>query len=227
MENYVGKTLIDAMKNASKATGLSLETVRGIAHVIAEKKTLLSSQVIIGLFSERDVYAYACTYLDKVLALLRVRASYKLDYDSSNQVIKIIIETDRGSQVIGRNGENLKAINTLVRSAIFNRYGGDYRILLDCDGYKDIKYQKIISMAKRAAEDVLASHAGGRAHGHPPGALGLEGPRGLLDRRRQAPPHRDSLLPWERGPLRLRPGEAQGLDRSLRCTGGGLSPLPV
>lgn len=158
MENYVGKTLIDAMKNASKATGLSLETVRGIAHVIAEKKTLLSSQVIIGLFSERDVYAYACTYLDKVLALLRVRASYKLDYDSSNQVIKIIIETDRGSQVIGRNGENLKAINTLVRSAIFNRYGGDYRILLDCDGYKDIKYQKIISMAKRAAEDVLASH---------------------------------------------------------------------
>ena len=158
MEKYVGKTLIDALRNAAKSSGKSLGALRPMAHVIMEKKTLLYSQVVIGIFDEQEVFKFACEYLDKLLDLIHAKATYQLNFDAKNQVIEIDISTDCGNRVIGKNGENLKALNNLTRSAVFASYGGDYRILLDCEGYKRMKYQKIASMAIDEAKDVQSSH---------------------------------------------------------------------
>lgn len=155
MERYVGKTLYEAIGKAAQATGLSAAEVRSLAHVVYERKTLFSSEVAISLFSEKDVFEYACSYLDKALALLEIQATYGYTYQEKGKVVVIDIRTDDGSRVIGKNGENLKALNNLARSAVFNVYGGEYRVLLDCDGYKEIKYERVRAQALQAAQDVL------------------------------------------------------------------------
>ena len=158
VEKYVGKTLKEAIEKASLETGKPVAEVKKLAHVVWERKTLFSTEVAISLFSAEDVFRYCTGYLDKVLALLNVRATYSYTYQEKGKVISIDIKTSDGSRVIGRNGENLKAINNLARSAVFNLYGGEYRILLDCDSYKSSKYDKVRAMALEAARDVLTSH---------------------------------------------------------------------
>ena len=60
--------------------------------------------------------------------------------------------------MIGRNGDTLRSINELTRSACFSRFGGHYRILLNCDGYKEAKYSKFASMARHYAREVEQTH---------------------------------------------------------------------
>lgn len=158
MKTYEEKTLSACLALAQKDTGLSLDILKRNYHIISKKKNLFSTVVTIAFFTEKDVCDFAYEYLDKLLAMIGAKGTYTADYDESSHVITITIKSEDGSKVIGKNGENLKALNTLVRSAIFNKFGPDYRLLLDCDGYKGMKYNKIKKTALAAANDVQRSH---------------------------------------------------------------------
>lgn len=158
MKTYEGKNIAACLQLAQKDTGMDIEVLKHSYHVISKKKTLFTSSIVISVFSEEDLAKFAYSYLDTILAFLGVKGTYTYTYDQKTKLITITISSDNGSQVIGKNGENLKSINTLVRSAVFNQYGGDYRILLDCDGYKEMKYAKIKSLALKMAKDVKRSH---------------------------------------------------------------------
>ncbi len=158
METFEGKTFNEALQAASKASGKSVAELKPSAHVIREAKTLFSVKVIIGIFTVDDVFKYACGYLSMLLDIFRCKATYQKSFNAPTNVLTIEIISDYGSKIIGKNGETLKALNTLVRSAVFNVYGGTYRILLDCDNYKSAKYLKISALAKSTALDVQRSH---------------------------------------------------------------------
>lgn len=158
MERYSGKNFAEALKTAARETGKSIDAIRPYAHVISERKSLFSTQVVIGLFTQDDVFQLACSYLDKALDILGAKATYKMRYNPEESLITIDIESGAGSRIIGRNGENLKALNTLTRSAVFAVFGREFKILLDCDNYKEIKYQKVSHLALSAARDVVESH---------------------------------------------------------------------
>ena len=57
----------------------------------------------------------------------------------------------------GRGGKTLQALNELTKLAVSNKFKRRYRILLDVGGYKEEKYDKVVSIAKREANRVLRS----------------------------------------------------------------------
>lgn len=155
MNRYEGKTEEEAVKKACEDLGVADPKTLNY-QVISVKKSLFSKTVTIGIYSINDVIVFADDYIKRCLRSLGIEGSTEAKYEDG--VIKLNIVTPRNKNVIGRNGDTLRSINELTRSACFNRFGGHYRILLNCDGYKEVKYNKYASMARRYASEVRRTH---------------------------------------------------------------------
>ncbi len=155
MNKYEGKTEEEAVKAACADLGIADPKTFNY-QVISVKKTLFSKTVTIGIYSINDVIVFADDYIKRCLRALGLEGSTEAKYEDG--VIKLNIVTAKNKNVIGRNGDTLRSINELTRSACFNRFGGHYRILLNCDGYKEVKYSKFASVARRYARDVQRTH---------------------------------------------------------------------
>lgn len=153
MKTYEGKTEEEALDLASQDLGQKAEEIR--YHIISDVKKLFSRKVTIGVYTMVDVIEYASNYLETLCETIEIKVHP--DASLEDDVIKINIETESAPRIIGHNGETLRALNELIRSAVFNRFGGHYRILLNCDNYKDQKYEKLIRMARRIAGEVRRS----------------------------------------------------------------------
>lgn len=155
MNKYEGKTEEEAVQKACEELGVD-DPKKLNYQVISIKKTLFSKTYTIGIYSINDVIVFADDYIKRCLAALGIEGSTEAKYEDG--VIKLNIVTNKNKNVIGRNGDTLRSINELTRSACFNRFGGHYRILLNCDGYKEVKYSKYISIARHYANEVSRTH---------------------------------------------------------------------
>ena len=155
MNKFEGKTEEEAVLKACEELGIADPKSLNY-QVISVKKTLFSSIVTIGIYSINDVIVFADDYIRRCLRALGLEGSTEAKYEDG--VIKLNIVCSYNKNVIGRNGDTLRSINELTRSACFNRFGGHYRILLNCDGYKENKYDKFIAIARKYADDVMRTH---------------------------------------------------------------------
>jgi len=156
MKLYTAKTLEDALKQASQELNIPVESI--VYRVTEEKSGFLmfGKKVTIAIDEIEDIIEFAENYIKDVCHELTLEASVKTFY--KEDLIKILIETDHNSVLIGNNGTSLQALNELVKLAVSSKYGAKYRILLDIGNYKDKKYYKVIAIAKRAAKEVLHTH---------------------------------------------------------------------
>lgn len=150
MNKYEAKNLEEVLQVASKAENVPVENLKYV--VISETKGLFSKKCEIGVYGIADVIEYVSNYLVSILASIGIEA--KTQASLSDDVININFVSDQTPRIIGKNGETLKALNELARSVSYVRYNEHYRILLNADGYKDKKYEKLINMAQRIARDV-------------------------------------------------------------------------
>lgn len=150
MNKYEAKNLDEVLAQASKAEGVPVEELKYV--VLAESKGLFSKKVEIGVYGLPDVIEYVSNYLVDVLASIGIEATTQASLH--DDVINLNIVSDQTPRIIGKNGETLKALNEIARSAVYVRFNNHFRILLNADGYKDKKYEKLVSMALRIARDV-------------------------------------------------------------------------
>lgn len=148
---YSGKTVEEAVKTAAEAEYC---TVEEIDYLVVEES---EEQVTIDVYSIMDVIEFSKNYVHDGIEALgfdsRVTPSLK------EGVINLKIDSDRNPILIGKNGKSLQALNELTKLAVNNRFKKRFRILLDVNGYKQDKYDKLISIAKRLAHDVQNSHS--------------------------------------------------------------------
>ncbi len=93
-----------------------------------------------------------------------ILAGMKIDVEVESslrdgQVVLNILESEDSSIVIGRKGQTLEALQTLVSRITANLFpdmaGNHLRILIDVDGYRERRRQNLVDTALRAAEEVL------------------------------------------------------------------------
>lgn len=150
MKKYVAKTIDDALELAAGEMGVAKEEI--CYEVLEEKKGLFSKKAEIAVYELSDAVAYAQKYLETGIAQFGIAAQTTARI--TDEIIHIKIESDHNSILIGKNGRTLQALNELTKLAVSAKFKKRYRILLDINDYKDGKYDKIISIAKRVARDV-------------------------------------------------------------------------
>ena len=155
MRNFTAKTVEEAV--AAACEELHVEEKNLVYTVVEEKKGLFKKSASIAVYEDDDAAVYAQEYIKKVLDAIGI-GGVETEANMDEGVIKISIDTEHNSLIIGKNGRTLQSLNDLTKLAVANRFRKRYRILLDVGGYKEDKYHKIKSIAKRVAKDVLRSH---------------------------------------------------------------------
>lgn len=150
MKKYTGKTVEEILKKACEEQGVVLEEL--MYSVIEETKSLFSKKAVVEVYEVSDVIEFASNYL--VNGIKSMGFEVTVVPTLKDDIIHLTINSDRNPILIGKNGKSLQALNELTRLAVANTFKKRFRILLDINGYKDEKYNRIVMMAKRIAHEV-------------------------------------------------------------------------
>jgi spoIIIJ-associated protein len=153
MKIFTAKTIDEATALAEKELNTS---IKDLPFTVKEEKTgflSLSKKVILEVYEMSDVIQYAENYIIQAIGAFQIQATTKTEI--KEDIIRMTLDTNHNSILIGKNGRTLQALNELVRLATSNHFKKRFRILLDINDYKDNKYDKVIAIARRIALEVV------------------------------------------------------------------------
>ena len=164
MREFEGQSEQECLKLASEAYKLPVEKInytvlKDVTTGGFFKKTHL---VVIGCPDIQDLFYDVSKYISFILENIGVIAipTYTYEFDPETDIVVFRISIDDrqdkklSSKVIGFQGRTLNAINVLLRLFIHNKYNHSYRILLDCNNYKQRKYKQFTNLAHSIGNEV-------------------------------------------------------------------------
>lgn len=151
MRKFINKTEEAAVNDACVA--LNMQKAEFYHYIVEEKKGLFSKKVEIAVFTKEDVFEFIKDYIRTIVTDFGLECEVNVEY--KDPIIGVEINTNNNSLIIGKNGITLQMFNELVKAAVNNTFRMHFRILLNVADYKDNKYSKLESMAKKFAHEVL------------------------------------------------------------------------
>lgn len=155
MKSFTGKTVEEALEAASKEMGVPADEL--IYSVSDKKKGIFNKKLIVDVYDLSDIIKFAEDYVLGVTDSLGIEATVNSRLD--DEIIRITIDSTHNPILIGKNGKTLQALNELTKIATSNHFHKRFRILLDINGYKDNKYDRLARVARRCAHEVQKTKA--------------------------------------------------------------------
>ena len=134
MKTYEGKTEDEVVQTACLDLGVTPDQLT--YEVIEEKKGLFSKKVVIECYTQSMIQEYLENFVRKTLSNM-----------------EFTVET----VTYGKNGIILRALSFIAKNAVQNEFKKRIEISVDINGYKESRYKKVASMAKRIAKQVQRS----------------------------------------------------------------------
>lgn len=151
-KRYTEKTLEEALKSAARDKGVSVEELH--YNVLEEKSGFLGvgRSVEIEAYCEKDVENFIVSYIQQYFD--NAQLDGQVDIENDNGFYRITVNTSNNAILIGKAGKTLQAFNRLVKAAASAEFKKRAGLLIDVNGYKEDRYEKITKMAIRVAKDV-------------------------------------------------------------------------
>jgi spoIIIJ-associated protein len=174
-----GKSIDEAIENACSAFGvprekLNIEIVSegsaGFLGIGAKKVQIRASLLTIDLMIdepiagqsvepevlETSVNDSAKDKAKRVLEglLMRMQVSSPVSVEETEEAIVLNIQGDGSGFLIGKQGQNLDAIQYIVSKAVHHSVDGHKMIIVDTEGYRERREESLIAMALRFGEKV-------------------------------------------------------------------------
>jgi len=153
MKTYEAKTLEEVIQLACQDLGVTPDQLT--YEIIEEKKGLFSKKVIIECYTQDIVREYLEEFVRKTLTNMEFEVE-TISY-IQNDRIYCNVNTNNNSILIGKNGVILRALNLIAKNAVNNTFKKRIELSIDINGYKESRYKKMASMAKRIGKQVLRS----------------------------------------------------------------------
>lgn len=152
---YTAKTLEDLLANAAKEKNVNVSELTH--HILEEKKGLLGlgASVRAEVFCLNDVKEFIFDYLGTFFTNFEQEIEIEILMD--NKIFKVLLNSENNAILIGKNGQTLQAINTVVRSAVNATFKGRFNVFIDINNYKEDRYAKVKALANRVARSVQKS----------------------------------------------------------------------
>ncbi|MDO5440493.1 MAG: R3H domain-containing nucleic acid-binding protein [Erysipelotrichaceae bacterium] len=162
MKQYTGKTVDEVLNN------IALENKCQIAdityNVIEEKKGLLGigSTVVVEASTPQDIKDFIFDYLGEYFTELNQGVAIEIivekQKEDNSNLFKVILDAENNAIIIGKNGQTLRAISTVLKAAVNSTFKKRVNIIIDVNHYKEDRYKKVKAIAHRVAREVLKSH---------------------------------------------------------------------
>lgn len=155
MQTYTGKNLDDALAIAASDKRVTKEELTYT--VIEETNGFLGigSKTTIRAYCKYDILEFIKNYLQTYFDNIHMKAT--IEVSEENDFYNVNLNAENNAIIIGKNGKTLQAINSVLKTAASSEFKRRVRILIDINGYKEEKYQKVCSLAERVAKTVIRS----------------------------------------------------------------------
>ena len=146
---FTGKNYEEVEAEALKNLGLTTDDV-----VISKKskKGLFKNQVELIVTPLTEILDFSKEYIKELYASVGITIEFESRIE--NKQIQIKMHSTDSPIIIGYNGKNLQALQTILRGVIKNKFGASPYISLDVGNYKDRQIKNLERTAKRIAREV-------------------------------------------------------------------------
>lgn len=152
MKSYSGKNLEDLLQTVAREKGVKVED---LTHFITEEKAGFlgfGTSVTAEIYALSDVREFLQDYLERFFKTLEQNVEVEVQQD--NDTFKVMLNAENNAILIGKNGQTLTAINTVVRAAVNSSFKRRFNVMVDINNYKIDRYDKVMQIAARVARTV-------------------------------------------------------------------------
>ena len=157
MKTYTGKNLEDAIQNAANDKQVTAEE---LTYTVIEETSGflgLGSKVTISAYCKNDIMDFMKDYLQTYFDGIQMEATIEVSED--NDFYHVDLDAENNAILIGKNGQTLQSMNAVLKSAVSSEFKKRIRVLIDINGYKEERYKKVASMARKLGKQVLRTKA--------------------------------------------------------------------
>lgn len=183
MKNYTGKTLDEALQSASEDFGCTKEELNytvteekkgilGIGSSVtiaveepAEEEPVIAEEVVVEEVEEPvqqeetytmdDVKEFLFDYLGNFFTTIDEDIEVAIEEKEDGFVVNLNAENN--AVLIGKAGKTIAAFNTVVKGALNAKFKHHINVLIDVNHYKEDRYARLRSMARRTGKQVQRS----------------------------------------------------------------------
>ncbi|HZJ86920.1 MAG TPA: R3H domain-containing nucleic acid-binding protein [Erysipelothrix sp.] len=155
MKVYTGKTLDDVLASIAQEKDVALEDIT--YYVKEEKAGFLGfgASVSVEAFTTKDVVEFVEDYLGNFFSALDM--DVEIEVEQNKNSIDINLNASNNGILIGKNGQSLQGLNTLIRQVVNSTFKRRFFVFVDINNYKQNRYQKLRAMGRRVAKKVSRS----------------------------------------------------------------------
>jgi len=150
-KEYEAKTKEEALAKALEELGLKENE---IIYKVEEKKGKLfkAGSVVLHVATIQDIADYLKEALKEIVTNMGIEVN--IETNVREEQINLKMYSDNNNILIGKGGQTLTALTTILKQMVAKEIGKYPYILLDVENYKEKKIGSIERMAKRIAREV-------------------------------------------------------------------------
>ncbi|MBQ1534140.1 MAG: KH domain-containing protein [Erysipelotrichaceae bacterium] len=162
MKQYTGRTLDEVLNSISTEQGCRVDDIT--YNILEEEKGGifgLHKSITIEAFTSKDVKEFIFDYLGAYFTELNQGVSIEIIVDKENEedaLYRVILDAENNAIIIGKNGQTLRAISTVLKAAVNATFKKRINVIVDVNHYKEDRYKKVKAIARREAINVAKTH---------------------------------------------------------------------
>lgn len=156
MKKYTAKNLDEALALIIKEQKCKKEDIT--YEVVEESKHFLGigNSITISAYTNQDIKDFIFDYLGSYFTNLNQEVAIEIILEKD--LFKVILDAENNAIIIGKGGQTLRAISTVLKAATNNSFKKRVNIVVDINNYKEDRYRKVKSIANRVAKEVAKTH---------------------------------------------------------------------
>ncbi len=154
VEVFEGKEEKEVLERALESLGVTIDDV--MYYVTKSKAGLLKKEVVsVHIATYENIIDYIKDYLESLTKDMGLNVTFESKVRDKQITIKMY--SDNNKILIGRNGQTLQALTTIVKQVIFNNINCYPYLILDVENYKEKKVKYLERLAKNIAREVAST----------------------------------------------------------------------
>ncbi len=142
-----GKTVEEAIEMALSELGLDIENVN--VEVLGNEDDLSVVKISEHISDEAKITAF----MDLIMGYIGADGSFEIT-NPDDETIKVDVSGENVSGIIGKRGDTLYAVSYLSNIIVNKDKENFKKVIVDCEGYRAKKEQKLVDQANAAAARV-------------------------------------------------------------------------
>lgn len=151
IEVFEGKDEQEILERALSELNTSEENT--LHYVTKEKVGLLKKEVVsVHIVKLEDIAIFIKDYLNEIVTDMGLEVSFETKIREKQITVKMY--SNNNKILIGKNGQTLQALTTVVKQKIYNEIGQYPYLILDVENYKEKQVKYLERLAKNVAREV-------------------------------------------------------------------------